>query len=168
MIGAAYQSLVAETIDDCAMTYGRLVIGANGGSEWRRDADWACTQEDPERKGTQETLSRLRLELVADSARDNWFKFRVLVEQWQSARGARSSITDAATLPAYQKIIGMGEAAVPLIIAQLRSEGDDPDQWFWALRAITGQNPVKPEDQGNFRKMAEAWLQWAQYDPYVW
>jgi len=64
-------------------------------------------------------------------------------------------------LPSYQSIIGMGEEALPLILAQLKSERDEPDQWFWALRAITGANPVRPEDQGNFAKMAQAWLQWA-------
>jgi hypothetical protein len=169
---AAYQSLVGETVDEmfdgCAMTYGRLVTGKNGVSEWRCDADWPCTQGDPDGKDTQDTPSPLRLEFVADSARDNWFRFQALAEQWRNARGARSSITEAAMIPAYQKIIGMGEAVVPLILAQLKSEGDDPDQWFWALRAITGQNPVKPEDQGNFQKMAEAWLQWAQHEPYVW
>jgi hypothetical protein len=89
------------------------------------------------------------------------------VEQWKTERGARSSITEAAMMPAYQEIIGMGSKAVPLILEQIRSEGDEPDQWFWALRAITGENPVKPEDQGNFQKMAEAWLQWSQ-QLYAW
>jgi hypothetical protein len=79
-----------------------------------------------------------------------------------------SSITEMSILPAYQKIIGMGEDAVPLILAELKSEGDDPDQWFWALIAITEENPVKPEDQGNFRKMAQAWFQWAEAEGYAW
>lgn len=70
-------------------------------------------------------------------------------------------------LPAYQRIIGMGPDAVPLILAQLEAEGDDPDQWFWALRAITAANPVKPEDQGNTVKMAEAWLRWAKHEGYA-
>lgn len=88
-------------------------------------------------------------------------KFQNLVEAWKRERGARSSITQAAALDSYQKIIGMGPDAVPLLIAQLKSEGDKPDQWFWALRAITTQNPVRPEDRGNFPKMARAWIEWA-------
>jgi hypothetical protein len=70
-------------------------------------------------------------------------------------------------LLAYQNIIGMGEDAVPLIIGELKSEGDDPDQWFWALMAITGANPVSPEDQGDFVAMAKAWLGWAKDQGYA-
>ncbi|HKN71524.1 MAG TPA: hypothetical protein VJX30_10860 [Terriglobales bacterium] len=98
----------------------------------------------------------------------NWIKFQGLVDLWRRERGAMSSITEMSILPAYQKIIGMGEDAVPLILAELKSEGDDPDQWFWALIAITEENPVKPEDQGNFRKMAQAWFQWAEAEGYAW
>ncbi len=64
--------------------------------------------------------------------------------------------------PAYQRIIGMGGEAVPLLIAQLKSEGDDPDQWFWALKAITEADPVSPDDQGDMVKMAQAWIRWAE------
>lgn len=70
--------------------------------------------------------------------------------------------------PAYQRIIGMGDPAVPLILAQLKSEGDDPDHWFWALTAITGANPVKAEDKGDMVKMAAAWFKWATAEGYAW
>jgi hypothetical protein len=113
-------------------------------------------------------VSPLKSEFLADSASENWLKFQNLVKQWRDERGARSSITETVMIPAYQKIIGMGETALPLILAQLRSEGDEPDQWFWALRAITEANPIKPEDQGNFQKMAQAWLQWAENGVYAW
>jgi hypothetical protein len=103
-----------------------------------------------------------KTEIVTDSAAENWLKFQALATQWRNERGSRSSISETVMMPAYQKIIGMGRTAVPLIIAQLRSEGDEPDQWFWALRAITDENPVQPADQGNFQKMAQAWLEWAE------
>jgi hypothetical protein len=103
---------------------------------------------------------------VVDSKTENWLKFQKLVKKWKKQRGASSSITETIAMPAYQEIIGMGEKAVPLLLAQLRSEGDEPDQWFWALRAITGENPVKPEERGNFRKMSQAWLAWSEQ--YVW
>lgn len=108
------------------------------------------------------------IEIVFDSEKTDWFRFQRLVEQWRIERGIRSSITESAMMPAYQEIIGMGQRAIPLILAQLQSEGDEPDQWFWALKAITGENPIKPEDQGNFQKMAEAWLQWSQREVYAW
>ncbi len=106
------------------------------------------------------SLNEIQSEIIADKKTQRWLKFQQLVKQWKDERGSRSSITQAATLQPYQKIIGMGDDAVPLIISQLRSEGEKPDQWFWALKAITLHDPVKPEDRGNFRKMAQAWILW--------
>ena len=106
-------------------------------------------------------------ECVVAPATKRWLRFQSLVEQWRRERGAMSSITEMAMLPPYQSIIGMGEDAIPLILAQLKSEGDEPDQWFWALRAITGADPVSLEDQGNFAKMAQAWLKWAEEEGYA-
>jgi hypothetical protein len=60
--------------------------------------------------------------------------------------------------PAYQQIIGMGVDALPLILRELERE---PDHWFWALEAITGENPVPPTDRGRLNEMARAWLRWA-------
>jgi hypothetical protein len=34
--------------------------------------------------------------------------------------------------------------------------------WFWALRALTGENPVPSEHRGNIEAMANDWLQWGQ------
>jgi hypothetical protein len=104
---------------------------------------------------------------VVDSQAAQWVKFQSLAKEWREQRGSSSSITEVAMLTPYQEIIGMGLDAISPIIAELRSEGDDPDQWFWALRAITKANPVKPEDRGNFRKMAEAWLAWAEEEGYA-
>ncbi len=78
-----------------------------------------------------------------------------------------SSITEMSMLPSYQKLVGMGEVAIPLLLAELKSEGDEPDQWFWALKAITGIDPVKPEDRGDFVGMARAWLKWGEDEGYA-
>ena len=99
---------------------------------------------------------------------EDWLKFRCLAEEWRAQRGAMSSITEAAACPAYQSIIGMGETAVPFILAQLESEDDEPDQWFWALKAITGADPVRHEDRGDYVAMAKSWLQWAKKSEYAW
>ena len=99
---------------------------------------------------------------------DDWLRFNRLVEDWYRERGAMSSITDAAVCPAYQSIIGMGMIAVPFIFARLDSEGSDPDQWFWALKAILGIDPVADNDRGNYPNMAKSWLEWAKYEGYAW
>ena len=76
-----------------------------------------------------------------------------------------SSTTDIAMLPSYQQIVGMGEIAVPLILRELETE---PAQWFWALRAITGENPVPPESRGRVREMTQAWIEWGHREGYDW
>ncbi len=60
--------------------------------------------------------------------------------------------------PAYQQIIGMGDRALPLIFKDLRRE---PDHWFWALQAITGENPVSEQNAGDLEAMTGDWLVWA-------
>ncbi len=94
-------------------------------------------------------------------------KFQQLASDWYRQRGASSSLTQGAVCPAYQQIIGMGERALPLILLQLQREGDDPDQWFWALQVITGEQPAEEEDRGNFLSMARAWLEWGKTNGYV-
>ena len=62
----------------------------------------------------------------------------------------------------HLRIIGMGEAALPLIFAQFEREGDDPDHWFTALEAITDEDPVSENSRGDTVSMAEEWLSWAK------
>lgn len=59
--------------------------------------------------------------------------------------------------PSYQAIIGMGEIAVPLILESLTHRFD---HWFWALEAITQDNPVPRRSRGSIEAMACAWLTW--------
>jgi hypothetical protein len=99
---------------------------------------------------------------------EDWLKFQRLVREWRKERKTTVSLTsEMAMLPSYQQIIAMGEKVLPLIVSQLRSEGDEPDHWFWALRVLTGVDPIQPEDQGNISKMAQAWLNWAESEGYA-
>jgi hypothetical protein len=86
-------------------------------------------------------------------------RFAALAEEWRQETGALSSMSQIVLHPAYQQIVGMGHAALPLIVADLERR---PDHWFWALRAITGVDPVPREDKGNLRRMADAWIGWAR------
>ncbi|MBI2985266.1 MAG: hypothetical protein HYY45_00720 [Deltaproteobacteria bacterium] len=91
-------------------------------------------------------------------------KFRGLVDTWRNETQASSSVTEMAMHPAYQQIIGMGPAAIPLILRELENK---PDHWFWALKAITGIDPVKPSERGKIRKMVEAWLRWGKEEGHL-
>lgn len=91
--------------------------------------------------------------------------FLELAEQWRRETGMMSLVTKMSMHPAYQRIIGMGQAVVPLILRELEQE---PDHWFWALQAITGANPVKSQQRGRLKQMAEAWIQWGRENGYRW
>lgn len=93
--------------------------------------------------------------------------FRELIKEWHVERGASSSITEIAMCPAYQRIIAMGEPAVLLILRQMESEGDEPDMWFWALRAITNVDPITDDIRGDVIAMSDAWLDWGRRH-YAW
>jgi hypothetical protein len=58
----------------------------------------------------------------------------------------------------------MGSPALPLILRELQRE---TDHWFWALKAITGEDPVDPDDRGKLANMAEAWLRWGRERGYL-
>lgn len=90
--------------------------------------------------------------------------FARLTREWEEATRFISSMTEMATHPAYQRIIGLGPAALPLIFRELRR---NPDHWFWALKAITGEDPVPPATRGNLGGMTEAWLQWGTERGFV-
>lgn len=61
--------------------------------------------------------------------------------------------------PSYARIIGMGREALPHILGKLTT---DPADWFYALRAITGANPVTDDMAGKMTQMRDAWLKWAK------
>ena len=86
-------------------------------------------------------------------------RFRRLSTEWKAKSRFLSNTAQMALLQPYQRIIGMGLPVVPLILEELRRE---PDQWFWALEAITEENPVPPEAAGKVRQMAQAWIEWGQ------
>lgn len=88
--------------------------------------------------------------------------FNLLKEEWYKERGATSSITKMAMCTSYQQIIKMGEKALPLILQQLKIEGDEPDMWFWALSKITDADPVTEDIRGDVVKMSQAWLEWGR------
>ena len=86
-------------------------------------------------------------------------RFEQLRDEWKNATLYQSSINEICTHFAYQRIIGMGEVALPFIFNELEK---DPDHWFWALSAITCCDPVPDECRGHVGAMAEAWLDWAR------
>ena len=92
-------------------------------------------------------------------------KFRRLSRTWKKETRFVSNVTTKAMHVAYQKIIGMGKAVVPLILADLRDNG--PNDWFWALHVLTDANPIKERMAGDMQAMTEAWLGWGRREGYL-
>lgn len=88
--------------------------------------------------------------------------FRDLVEKWREDTLYMSSVPRMATHPAYQRIIGMGPAVLPLLLRELERTRD---HWLWALNAITGEDPA-PEG-ANFDEAVDAWLDWGEERGYL-
>jgi hypothetical protein len=82
-------------------------------------------------------------------------EFQTLAETWRRETAFFSFMPQRALHPAYQRIIGMGWAVVPFLLRDLQRQ---PDHWFWALQAITGERPAQGTE--TLAAAAEAWLKW--------
>ena len=85
-------------------------------------------------------------------------RFGELAAAWERDTRFLSNIDRIVEHPAYRQIIELGPSAVPLILERLRRQ---PDHWFHALRAITGQEPA-PCDPGDMGRLAATWLEWGE------
>ena len=84
-------------------------------------------------------------------------RFEQLFKQWHDETAHLSSTARVLSNQHYLTIVAMGQQALPAILRRLR---DNQEPWLPALAAITRENPVKPEDVGEYQRMREAWLEW--------
>jgi hypothetical protein len=92
-------------------------------------------------------------------------RFRRLEKVWRDETGFLSSPPERIGHPAFQEIIRLGEAVVPLMLRDLERK---PGLWVWALPSITGANPVADSDAGKIARMSEAWVRWGRENGYRW
>jgi hypothetical protein len=86
-------------------------------------------------------------------------RFEQLREQWEEATGILSNPDRRAAHPAHQAVIALGMPVVPLLLRDMEARYT---HWFMALRAITGENPVRREHAGRVPLMVEDWLAWGR------
>jgi hypothetical protein len=138
------------------------LVGSNGtanadrptGQVWTLDEgdlerDWLLAGESGQ-PGDAEIDSR-----AADEVRE---LFDELASTWKLETSIQSFMPQKALHWAYQRIIGLGPMALPLILERLRDQG--PDHWFWALAMITGEDPAA--DTTTLQEATEAWLSWGR------
>jgi len=112
----------------------------------------------------EQLLVQLRDEISLKKT-DPQLTFETLASEWKEQVGGSSFVAEKTNHPAYQKIIEMGQVVVPFILRELEQK---PTHWFEALKAITGVNPVQPEQRGRTKQMAQAWLKWGREQGYEW
>lgn len=90
-------------------------------------------------------------------------QFNDLADTWERETRAESFAHRRSMHPAYQRIIGLGPDVIPLILERVRQR--QAGHWFWALNALTGEDPAagttKPRDA------RAAWLRWGAERGYV-
>jgi GAF domain-containing protein len=91
-------------------------------------------------------------------------RFSRLVMEWRKEAGNLSSTSEAVMHPAYQQIIGLGKEAIPLLLKELNKHSG---RWFWALKTITGENPVSEDQRGKNQEMINAWIDWGKKRGYI-
>jgi hypothetical protein len=92
-------------------------------------------------------------------------EFRSLVEKWNEDTFAISSLTKIYAHPAYQRIMAMGTAGLPLVLRELQ---ENQGNWFYALKFMAGkdgENVAAGID--NFEDAKAAWLEWGYRNNYI-
>jgi len=103
--------------------------------------------------GDIKTLNGIEIERV----------FHRLVADWKAARGHVASINKWVRLPEYRQIIELGREHKDEVVSLLLTELEERlDHWFWALKELTGVNPVAAEDRGDVPAMAACWVRWGR------
>jgi type I restriction enzyme M protein len=90
--------------------------------------------------------------------------FATLVDQWKRETGMLSSVSKKVQHPAYQKIIALGEPAIPLILHELEER---PGHWFAALQALTETSPLPDGERIDMRRATRVWLSWGKENGYL-
>jgi len=88
--------------------------------------------------------------------------FHQLADKWYGETKFTSSGTELVLHPAYQRIIGLGPAVLPLILGELQ---EHPSHWFWALQSVSGEDPAP--SGADFDGRRQAWLEWGRLKGYI-
>lgn len=94
----------------------------------------------------------------------NRARFEELAAVWRRERPRGVDLDGMVDTPAYREVVAMGNLAVRPILLSLLERAD---HWFPALRGITGEDPVEPDDQGYLGRMSRAWVRWGYARGYL-
>jgi len=112
--------------------------------------------------GTITSTYDLRVAEIRVKAEYLSVEFDALSKRWHRDTKHISLISDKIMHPAYLRIIGMGEAAIPLVLTALREK---PAHWFTALRATANTDPAAIDDNPSMAR--KAWIEWGIKEGYI-
>lgn len=90
---------------------------------------------------------------------EEYGEFLELKEKWKKETIFESSADKIFSNSNYVRIIDFGSDALPWIIKDLKRNGGF---WFFALKKITGINPIKNENVGKYEGMKKDWIEWSE------
>jgi hypothetical protein len=89
-------------------------------------------------------------------------EFQKRLKEWKKDIRGVSSLSAIVMHPAYQRIMAMGEPALPMILSDLR---DNSGHWFYALRYIAGED--KAAGTKTMSDAKAAWLEWGYKNGHI-
>jgi hypothetical protein len=87
-------------------------------------------------------------------------EFANLVKVWKKATLHYSFTRQKIVHPAYLRIVGMGEKAIPFILQELKKHPSA--SWFPALEAISGSNAA--QSAKSIDEAVNSWLDWSKQE----
>jgi hypothetical protein len=91
---------------------------------------------------------------------ETWFNERA--DRWEMETGIHSSPVIRFMHEDYQAIMAKGPQIIPLILQRMKSK---PDDWFWALRYLAGEDAASKVH--GFEAAVGAWLEWGANNGYI-
>jgi hypothetical protein len=154
-------------------------IDTECGAAWRtrpayKKDDWRCYKDftpqesswndrhfGMQSKGESEKwrTSRQSLEHAA-TTKDDLTEFRRHVSKWKRDTLHLSSVGRMTTHGSYLRIIALASASPELLSVLLYELETNPDHWFIALNAITGEDPVPAGS--TFAEAVSSWTAWGR------
>jgi len=90
-------------------------------------------------------------------------EFENLVKVWKKATVHYSFVRQKIVHPAYLRIVGMGEKAIPFILQELKERPSA--SWFPALEAISGNDAAQAAKTVD--EAVQSWLNWGKQQSYL-
>jgi len=99
---------------------------------------------------------------TAESPSSLELEFSERADRWEMETGIHSSPVIRFMHKDYQAIMAKGPQVIPLILKRMKN---NPDDWFWALKYLAGEDAAA--NVHGFEAAVRAWLKWGADHGYI-